>query len=68
MFGLNGISHWLILLAVVLVIFGSGKLRNVGRDLGKAISGFRKGLKDDDSGTTEVSRVERDGDDGKPSP
>lgn len=46
MFGFS-IAHWLILLAVVLVIFGTGKLRHVGRDLGDAIAGFRKGLKDD---------------------
>lgn len=65
MFGLNGISHWLILLVVVLLIFGSGKLRSVGCDLGKAISGFRKGLTDDEPGSAEVSRVERDGGDGK---
>lgn len=48
MFGFS-IAHWLILLAVVLVIFGTGKLRNVGRDLGDAIAGFRKGLKDESS-------------------
>ncbi|MBS0383427.1 MAG: twin-arginine translocase TatA/TatE family subunit [Proteobacteria bacterium] len=47
MFGLNSIPHWLILLAVVLLIFGTGKLRHVGRDLGNAIAGFRKGLKDE---------------------
>lgn len=46
MFGLHGVSHWLILLAVALLIFGSGRLRNVGRDLGNAIAGFRKGFKD----------------------
>lgn len=47
MFGLNSISHWLILLAVVLLIFGTGKLRHVGRDLGNAIAGFRKGVRDE---------------------
>lgn len=47
MFGLNSISHWLILLAVVLLIFGTGKLRHVGRDLGNAIAGFRKALQSD---------------------
>lgn len=46
MFGLNSVSHWLILLAVVLLVFGTGKLRHVGRDLGNAIAGFRKGMKD----------------------
>lgn len=45
MFGLDSIWHWLILLAVVLLLFGSGKIRHVGRDLGSAIAGFRKGLR-----------------------
>lgn len=60
MFGLNSIPHWLILLAVVLLIFGTGKLRNVGRDLGNAIAGFRKGLKDEprpESGKTRPDPV-----------
>lgn len=47
MFGLNSVSHWLILLAVAVLIFGTGKLRPVGRDLGNAIAGFRKGLADE---------------------
>jgi sec-independent protein translocase protein TatA len=46
MFGLDSFSHWLILLVLVLLLFGTGKLRNAGRDLGTAIAGFRKGMKD----------------------
>lgn len=50
MFGLDSIWHWLILLVVVLLLFGAGKMRHVGRDLGTAIAGFRKGLRDDPPG------------------
>ena len=46
-----GISIWqlLIILAIVLVLFGAKRLRNVGGDLGGAIKGFRKAMKDDDA-------------------
>lgn len=40
------IWHWLILLVVVLVIFGTKKLRNLGEDLGGAVKGFKEGMKD----------------------
>lgn len=47
-----GISIWqlLIILAIVLVLFGAKRLRNVGSDLGGAIKGFRQAMRDDDSG------------------
>ena len=46
-----GISIWqlLIILAIVLVLFGAKRLRNVGGDLGGAIKGFRKAMKEDDA-------------------
>ncbi|PJA42422.1 MAG: twin-arginine translocase subunit TatA, partial [Lysobacterales bacterium CG_4_9_14_3_um_filter_62_6] len=40
------IWHWLIVLVVVLVVFGTKKLRNVGGDLGGAVRDFKKALKD----------------------
>lgn len=43
------IWHWLVLLIVVALIFGTKKLRNVGEDLGSAIKSFRKGMQDGDS-------------------
>jgi sec-independent protein translocase protein TatA len=46
MLGLNSFSHWIVLLVLVLLVFGTGKLRNVGRDLGGAIADFRKGVRD----------------------
>jgi sec-independent protein translocase protein TatA len=43
-------SIWqiLIVLVIVLLVFGTKKLRNVGSDLGSAIRGFRKGMSEDD--------------------
>ena len=44
---MGGISiwHWLIVLLVVVVIFGTKKLRNIGSDLGSAVKGFKDGVK-----------------------
>jgi sec-independent protein translocase protein TatA len=39
------IWHWLIVLVVVLLIFGTKKLRNIGQDLGGAVKGFKDGVK-----------------------
>jgi len=44
--GSMSIWHWLILLVVVLVIFGTKKLRNLGEDLGGAVKGFKQGMKE----------------------
>lgn len=46
MFGLDSLWHWAVLLALVLLFFGTGKLRNAGRDLGTAIAGFRRSMKE----------------------
>ncbi|MFZ3090176.1 MAG: twin-arginine translocase TatA/TatE family subunit [Nitrospirota bacterium] len=45
MFGL-GMSELLIILVIVLLIFGVGKLPEIGANLGKAIKGFKKGMSD----------------------
>lgn len=42
------IWHWLVVLVVVALIFGTKKLRNVGEDLGSAIKSFRKGMQEGD--------------------
>jgi sec-independent protein translocase protein TatA len=44
--GTWGITHWVILLVIVLVIFGTKKLRNIGADLGGAVRGFKDGMRD----------------------
>lgn len=48
--GSFSIWHWLIVLAVVVLIFGTKKLKNVGSDLGAAVKGFKDGVKDGSSG------------------
>ena len=52
---LSGISIWqlLIVLAIVLLLFGSKRLRNLGPDLGSALKGFRSAIKDEDKDKTE---------------
>lgn len=52
-----GISIWqlLIILVIVLLLFGAKRLRNVGSDLGSAVKGFKKAIKDEESSTVEKS-------------
>ena len=47
---MGGLSiwHWIIVLVVVLLIFGTKRLRGAGRDLGEAVKGFKEGMKGDD--------------------
>ncbi len=51
--GSFSIWHWLIVLVVVLLIFGTKKLRNIGSDLGGAVKGFKEGMKEDAPKITE---------------
>ena len=46
--GSLSIWHWLIVLAIVVLVFGTGKLKNMGKDLGGAIKGFKEGMKEGD--------------------
>ncbi|TFW10782.1 Sec-independent protein translocase subunit TatA [Massilia arenosa] len=46
--GSMSIWHWLIVLVVVMLIFGTKKLGNIGSDLGKAVKGFKDGVKGDE--------------------
>jgi sec-independent protein translocase protein TatA len=50
---MGGLSiwHWLIVLLVVVLIFGTKKLRNIGQDLGGAVKGFKEGMKSSESET-----------------
>jgi sec-independent protein translocase protein TatA len=43
--GSFSIWHWLIVLAIIVLIFGTKKLRNLGGDLGGAVKGFKDGMK-----------------------
>lgn len=44
--GTFSIWHWLIVLLIVVMIFGTKKLKNIGSDLGSAVKGFKDGMKD----------------------
>jgi sec-independent protein translocase protein TatA len=44
--GSFSIWHWLIVLVIVLLVFGTKKLRNLGSDLGGAVKGFKDGIRD----------------------
>jgi sec-independent protein translocase protein TatA len=50
---MGGLSiwHWLIVLLVVVLIFGTKKLRNIGQDLGGAVKGFKEGMKSSEADT-----------------
>ncbi len=57
--GFGGISVWqlLIVMAILLLLFGTKKLRNIGGDLGSAVKGFRQAMSDDrDEEATEGSK------------
>jgi sec-independent protein translocase protein TatA len=56
--GTFSIWHWLVVLAIVVLVFGTKKLRNLGSDLGNAVRGFKEGMKsaeEDTSSTTTSS-------------
>ncbi len=57
--GFGGISIWslLLILAIVVLLFGTKKLRNVGSDLGGAIRSFKKAVKDEDSKPASTDNV-----------
>jgi len=52
--GSFSIWHWLIVLLVVVLIFGTKKLRNIGSDLGGAVKGFKDGMKTSDDKSAEA--------------
>jgi len=53
--GFTSAWHWILVLVVVLLVFGAGKLPRVGNDLAKAIKGFKSGMKDDDDVTASTN-------------
>jgi sec-independent protein translocase protein TatA len=44
--GSFSIWHWLVVLLIVVLVFGTKKLKNIGSDLGGAVKGFKDGMKD----------------------
>lgn len=67
--GSFSIWHWLIVLVIVMLVFGTKKLGNIGADLGKAVKGFKDGMKGEeekkptaqvsDSSTTDIDPKEK---------
>lgn len=53
--GSLSIWHWMIVLLIVALVFGTKKLRNIGGDLGSAVKGFKEGLAE-----SEVSEAQRE--------
>jgi sec-independent protein translocase protein TatA len=52
--GSMSIWHWLIVLVIVMLVFGTKKLRNIGQDLGGAVKGFKDGMRE---GTAEKAET-----------
>lgn len=50
--GISSIWHWLIVLVVVMLIFGTKKITSIGSDLGKAVKGFKDGMNEGDERQT----------------
>jgi sec-independent protein translocase protein TatA len=50
--GSFSIWHWRIVLVIVVLVFGTKRLGNIGKDLGDAVKGFKKGVQDDDKKPT----------------
>jgi sec-independent protein translocase protein TatA len=60
--GASGISVWqlLIVLLIVILIFGTKRMKNIGGDLGGAIKSFRKGMTEADKAKDELSEIEQE--------
>jgi sec-independent protein translocase protein TatA len=58
--GLGGISIWqlLIILVIVLLLFGTKRLKSIGSDLGNAVKGFRSAMSDPDKEEEEAKRLD----------
>jgi len=60
--GSFSIWHWLIVLVIVMLVFGTKKLRNIGQDLGGAVKGFKEGMKEaGESSTGESQKISGSG-------
>lgn len=57
--GSLSIWHWLIVLLIVVLVFGTKKLRNIGEDLGGAVKGFKDGMKSDEEAHKQVTHDDK---------
>lgn len=56
--GSLSIWHWLIVLLIVALVFGTKKLRNIGGDLGGAVKGFKEGMRENETAATSADQRE----------
>ncbi|MDE3029765.1 Sec-independent protein translocase subunit TatA [Paraburkholderia sp.] len=56
--GSLSIWHWLIVLLIVALVFGTKKLRNIGSDLGGAVKGFKEGMREGDAPAADQQKRE----------
>jgi len=61
--GTFSIWHWLIVLLIVALVFGTKRLRNIGEDLGGAVKGFKKGIREAQDDEQPESIAQRTADD-----
>ena len=59
--GSFSIWHWIIVLVIVLLVFGTKKLRNIGEDLGGAVKGFKDGMKGESEKSAQIPNQASDG-------
>ena len=59
---MGGLSLWhlLVVLVIVVLVFGTKRLKNVGQDVGEAVKGFKKGIRDDDAPSAQLRDERRD--------
>ena len=55
--GSMSIWHWLIVLVIIMLVFGTKKLRNIGQDLGGAVKGFKEGVREGEQGGSTTTTV-----------
>jgi len=56
--GTFSVWHWLIVLLIVVMVFGTKKLKNLGSDLGGAVKGFKDGMKDGTASADDASAAQ----------
>ena len=56
--GSFSIWHWLIVLLVIILVFGTAKLKNIGKDLGGAIKGFKEGIAEGNADPAQQKKVD----------
>ena len=55
--GSFSIWHWLVVLVIVMLVFGTKKLGNIGSDLGNAVKGFKDGVKGDEEKSSDKTQA-----------